>query len=41
MEELANLMDAAGFQILEYHDRYGGSFSETDSFSVVIVSQRS
>ena len=39
--ELADLMEAAGFRILEYHDRYGGSFSETDSFSVVIVSQRS
>ena len=36
-----DLMEAAGFRILEYHDRYGGSFSETDSFSVVIVSQRS
>jgi SAM-dependent methyltransferase len=39
--QLGDLMEAGGFRILEYHDRYSGSFSETDSFTVVIVSQRS
>jgi len=39
VEEMEQILNAAGFRVLECYDRYGGVFQKEQSFSVLVVAE--